>query len=151
MCERSSIARIAAHGHQMHVQFAAGGMAVDSAAMEVGILECARVKQNEREMRNKNTSSRKGTPDIADTRRRVWSEFKRSIALLKQAGREALSLLANLISIGLLYKNHPDFEVKGDGNCLASSSANVGEKKSGIATCGNGAAEWNAAANCGKH
>ena len=48
------------------------------------------------------TSSRKGTPEIADTIRRVWSEFKMSIAELKQAGRDGLSLLANLISMGLL-------------------------------------------------
>ena len=73
---------------------------------------------------------------MADTRRRVWSEFKRSIAALKHAGRDDLSLLANLISIGLLYKNHPDFELKGEGKCFASSSANAGEKNSGIATWG---------------
>jgi hypothetical protein len=80
------------------------------------------------------TSSRKGTPDIAETRLRVCSEFKRSIAELKQAGRDALSLLANLISIGLLYKNQPAFEISGDGNFCASSAANALEKNSGIAT-----------------
>lgn len=62
------------------------------------------------------TSSRNGTPDIAETKRRVRSEFKRSIAALKHGGRDVLSLFANLISIGLLYKNQPDLQACGEGN-----------------------------------
>jgi hypothetical protein len=70
------------------------------------------------------------------------------MAELKTPGSIVRSLLANLISMGLLYKNHPDFDANGDGNCWASSAANAGEKKFGIATCGYGAAAWNEAANC---